>query len=74
MWLFRGCHVTESYLIFIIHRVQMTVFTMIIQIKLYRQLYFETFDNMINCIKDRFNQTDYKIYEHLQEILINAFK
>ena len=52
----------------------MTVFTMIIQIKLYRQLYFETFDNMINCIKGRFNQTDYKIYEHLQEILINAFK
>ena len=52
----------------------MTVFTMIIQRKLYRQLYFETFDNMINCIKDRFNQTDYKIYEHLQEILINAFK
>ena len=42
--------------------------------KFYRQLYFETFDNIINCIKDRFNQTDYQKYGHLQEILIKAFK
>ena len=35
-------------------------------------LYFETFDNIINCIKDRFNQTDYQIHVHLQEILIKA--
>ena len=41
--------------------------------KIYRQLYFETFDN-INCIKDCFNQTDYQIYVHLQEILMKAFK
>ena len=26
--------------------------------KIYCQLYFETFDNIINCIKDHFNQTD----------------
>ena len=26
--------------------------------KFYRQLYFETFDNIINCIKDRFNEKD----------------
>ena len=37
-------------------------------------MYFETFDNIINCIKDRFNQADYQIYVHLQEILIKAFK
>ena len=35
-------------------------------------LYFETFDNIINCIEDRFNQTDYQIDVHLQEILIKA--
>ena len=40
----------------------------------YRQLYFETFDNTMNCIKRRFNQKDYQIYVHLQEILINFFK
>ena len=36
--------------------------------KFYRQLYFETLDNFINCIKDHFNLTDYQIYVHLQEI------
>ena len=51
----------------------MTVSTMTIQ-KNYRQLYFETFDNIKNCIKYCFNQTDYQIYAHLQEILIKAFK
>ena len=40
----------------------------------YRQLYFETFDNTTNCIKYRFNQKDYQIYVHLQEILTNVFK
>ena len=41
--------------------------------KFYRQLYFETFDN-INCIKDGFDQTGYEMYVHLQGILIKAFK
>ena len=30
--------------------------------KNYRQLYFETFDNIINFMKDCFNQTNYQIY------------
>ena len=34
---------------------------------------FETFDNIINCIKDRFNQTDYQAYVHPQEI-VKVFK
>ena len=41
---------------------------------LYRQLYFQNFDNIINCIKDHFNQTGYQIYVHLQEILLKVFK
>ena len=41
--------------------------------KIHRQLYFETNDNIINCIKDCFNRTDYQISVHLQEILIKAF-
>ena len=52
----------------------MKVFTMIIQKKIYRELFFETFNNIINSIKDRFNQSDYPIFVHLQEILIQAFK
>ena len=36
-------------------------------------MYFKSFDNIINCIKDRFNQTDYQIYVHLQKVLIKAF-
>ena len=42
--------------------------------KVHCHLYFETFHNIINCIKDRFNQTDYQIYVHIQEIFIKAFK
>ena len=34
-------------------------------------MYFETFDNIINCIKDHFNQTDYQI---VQIQIIKAFK
>ena len=37
-------------------------------------MYFETFENIINSIKDRLNQTDYQIYVHIQEIFIKAFK
>ena len=41
---------------------------------LYKNLCIKISDNIINCIKDRFNQTDHQIYVHLQEILIKAFK
>ena len=40
----------------------------------YRQLYFEVFDLAINCIKDRFDQPDYKKYIDLQEVLLKAIK
>ena len=37
-------------------------------------MYFENFENIINCIKDSFNETDYRIYLHLKEILVKALK
>ena len=37
-------------------------------------MYLGSFDNIINCVKDRFSQVDYQIYVHLQEILTKAFK
>ena len=40
----------------------------------HRELYFETFDNIINCIKDRFNQADCQIHVHLQETVIKALE
>ena len=64
----------EIYLILIIPKVQMTVFTVIIQKKMHCQLYFVTFDKIINSIKDRFHLTDDQIYVHLREILIKPFK
>ena len=42
--------------------------------KFYRQLYFKTFDNIMNCIKSSFNQKGYQIYVHFQEFQIKAFK
>ena len=64
----------EIYLILIIPKVQMTVFTVIIPKKMHCQLYFVTFDKIINSIKDRFHLTDDQIYVHLREILIKPFK
>ena len=52
----------------------MTVFTMIIQRKFTVSYIFKPLIIIINCIKDRFNHTDYQTYVYLQEILIKAFK
>ena len=41
---------------------------------MYRKHYFEALDLVINCIKDRFNQDDYRVYATLQEVLLNAAK
>ena len=40
----------------------------------YRQIHFETFDCIINCIERRFDQSDFKIYVHLQELIVKAIK
>ena len=42
--------------------------------KVNRELYFEIIYNIKNCIRDRFSQTNYQIYVHLQEIFAKAFK
>ena len=36
----------------------------------YRRHYYEALDLVITGIKQRLNQPDYKIYEHLQELLL----
>ena len=38
----------------------------------YRAIYFETYDPVINFIKQRFDQPDYRTYMYLQETLIKA--
>jgi len=40
----------------------------------YRQIYFEAFDRTINCIEQRFDQPDYKIYVDLQEVLLKSIR
>ena len=37
-----------------------------------RSVYFETLDLAINFILDRFNQPGYKVYSHLESLLLNA--
>ena len=39
---------------------------------MYRKHYFEALDLTINCIKDRFDQEDYRHYANLQELLLKA--
>lgn len=38
----------------------------------YWQLYYEATDNVINCLKDRFNQPGCKVYCKLEELLTKA--
>ena len=38
----------------------------------YRAIYFETYDSVINFIKQRFDQPEYRTYMYLQETLIKA--
>ena len=38
----------------------------------YRQLYYGAVDNVINCLKDRFNQPGYKLYCNLEQLLLKA--
>ena len=42
--------------------------------ELYRKHYYEALDHIVNCIKERFNQEDFKKYATLQELLLNAAK
>ena len=39
----------------------------------FRNIYFEVYDQTVNGIKERFNQTDYRIYVNLQELILKAF-
>ena len=38
----------------------------------YRQVYFEALDNVIQGLKDHFNQPGYDAYSHLEKLLIEA--
>ena len=39
---------------------------------LYRKHYYESLDHVVNCIKERFNQEDYRKYAALQELIRKA--
>ena len=39
---------------------------------MYRIIYFEASDNVINGIKERFHQPDFEIYKHIQNIFVHA--
>ena len=41
---------------------------------MYRKHYFEVLNIVIDCIKDRFNQKDYRVYATLQEFLLKTAK
>ena len=38
----------------------------------YRQIYYEGLDLIINCIKDRFEQEGYMVYQRVQNLLLKA--
>ena len=38
----------------------------------YKQVYYEAFDRVIACIRERFEQKDYQVYAKMQKILLSA--
>lgn len=38
----------------------------------YKAIYYEALDLIINCTKNRFNQPGYRVYRHLQDLLMKA--
>ena len=40
----------------------------------YRQIYFEAFDLVVNCVQRRFDQPDFQTYVHLQEVFLKTIK
>lgn len=40
----------------------------------YRKIYFKALDIATNCIRERFNQPDFRKYVHLQEMFLKAIK
>ena len=40
---------------------------------LYRKHYFEALDAVINCIDDRFEQEDFKIYAQMEQVLLRPY-
>ena len=38
----------------------------------YRAVYFEAIDTVVGCIQDRFEQEGYRVYNKLENILING--
>ena len=41
--------------------------------ELFRNIYFEVYDQTVNGIKERSNQPDYRIYVNLQELILKTF-
>ena len=41
--------------------------------ELFRNIYFEVYDQTDNGIKERSNQPDYRIYVNLQELILKTF-
>ena len=39
-----------------------------------RQIYFEAFDLVVNCVQRRFDQPDFQTYVHLQEVFLKTIK
>ena len=40
----------------------------------YKKLYFEAYDTIINTINNRFDQTDFKTYQNIEELLLKAVR
>ena len=41
---------------------------------MYRQVYYEVLDLLVHAIEDRFNQLGYKIYCHMESLLLKAIR
>lgn len=42
--------------------------------ELYRQMYYEALDLVMNCVKERFDQPGFRVYRHLEDVLLKSVR
>nr|XP_034336066.1 zinc finger MYM-type protein 1-like [Crassostrea gigas] len=42
--------------------------------ELYRQMYYEALDLVMSCVKERFDQPGFRVYRHLEDVLLKSVR
>ena len=60
------------YLIMLMHIQHLFIICFVASYVFYQQIYFEAIDLIVNYIKDRFDQLGYKIFQNVQNVIVQV--